>query len=293
MKTLINVYQAAIAAISKRATLKDTRHTVAAAEREAGAVITVYASGTDTKTAFVEYCYSRIAVLSGADRVQDVDAARDEADLVNLGIDGVRRVALYPETVVNSELAHAEALTMNEPTPPAAPALRIDQETGDGEFKRGDVHCFKSCGFDCKESVRLALIEHYTKIAEDNGLVAEGWHLRVWHNGGWHGCFVHDASGFMLSDYGVKSGIEEFRPDRFIPAKRWACYNYSTPEGTAQIWVYAATPWQAIGAAIREAQQRITGYRGIVGALAPHQCEHARAADLYGATPEHGYEVKA
>lgn len=155
------------------------------------------------------------------------------------------------------------------------------------------MHCFTSCGYDCKESVRLVLIEHYQQIAEVSGLAAEGWHLEVWHNGGWHACFKHDASGFMLADHAITSGISEARPAPHQPHRRFACYNYSTPEGTAQIWVYAETPWQAIGAAIREAQQRITGYRGIIGAMAPATCEHARAADLYGATPEHGYEVKA
>lgn len=184
-----------------------------------------------------------------------------------------------------------EIRTTEIPPVPATAPLRIDQETGDGEFHRGGVHCFRSCGFDCKESVRLALIEHYTKIASENGLAAEGWHLQVWHNGGWHAVFKHDASGFHLSDNSIYSGITELRTERHDPARRWSCYNYSTPEGTSQILVYAATPWQAIGGAIREAQQRIAGYRGIVGALAPNQCEHARIACLYGETPANSYEV--
>lgn len=191
------------------------------------------------------------------------------------------------------EAAHAEALALNTPTPPAAPALRIVQESNDKEFKRDGVHCFTDCGYNCKESVRLEMIAHYEKVAAANGLAAEGWHLEVWHNGGWHACFKHAASGFMLADNLIDGGIERVRFDRLNDLKRrFSCYNYSTPEGTAQIWVYAATPWQAIGAAIREAQQRITAYRGIVGALAPATCEHAKAANLYGeAAPANSYEV--
>lgn len=184
------------------------------------------------------------------------------------------------------EVARQQARIYIEP-------IRIEQESNDKEFKRNGVHCFTDCGYDCKESVRLAIIEHYTKIAAENGLAAEGWHLQVWHNGGWHAVFKHDASGFMLSDNSIYSGINELRTERHNPARRWSCYNYNAPAGTSQIWVYAATPWQAIGGAIREAQQRIAGYRGIIGALAPAFHAHAKAADLYGATPANGYEVKA
>lgn len=205
------------------------------------------------------------------------------------------------------EAAHAEALALNndgDDTPPpaaAAPApLRIEQESSDKEFKKAgifakdNVHCFTDCGYDCKESVRLDLILHYTQVAEHNGLAAEGWYLRVWHNGGWHACFVHEATGFMLQDHLVEGGIHRVHLDRMTDVKRrFACYNYDTPDGTAQIWVYAATAWQAIGAAIREAQRRCVAYQGIVGRLAPKTCEHARAADLYGATPANRYEVKA
>ncbi|QVV96939.1 hypothetical protein [Kosakonia phage Kc259] len=276
----------------------------------------------------------RLQLIEELRELYTEDEARAEADLFNLGIEGIRRVALYRDTVVNAEVAHAqaiaedftrlieaqraaglpvdeegndlrewcgndieaahaEALAINSDDVPPPPAeIRIDQETSAKEFKRGDVHCFTTCGYDCKESVRLALIEHYTKVARENGLIAEGWHLQVWHNTGWHAVLKHEASGFMLCDYGVSGGIDEMKRKPYIPAKRWACYNYDTPAGTAQIWVYAATPWQAIGGVIREAQASITGYRGIIGALAPAQCDHAKAANLYGETaPANSYEV--
>lgn len=232
----------------------------------------------------------RLQLIEELRELYTVDEARKEAELANLGIDGLRRVALYRDTVVNVEEAHAAALEEDA----QRYAIRIEQETSDKEFKRGITHCFTDCGFNCRESVRVGLIEHYTKIAAENGLVAEGWHLQVWHNTGWHVVFKHDASGLMLSDGSVEGGIREIgRNLRHNPARRWSCYNYDVPEGCKQVWVYAATPWQAIGAAIREMQKRITGYRGVIGALAPKQCEHARAADLYGATPAHGYELKA
>lgn len=232
----------------------------------------------------------RLQLIEELRELYTVDEARKEAELANLGIDGLRRVALYRDTVVNVEEAHAAALEEDA----QRYTIRIEQETSDKEFKRGITHCFTDCGFNCRESVRVGLIEHYTKIAEENGLAAEGWHLHVWHNTGWHVVFKHDASGLMLSDGSVEGGIREIgRNLRHNPARRWSCYNYDYPEGCKQVWVYAATPWQAIGAAIREMQKRIAGYRGVIGALAPQQCEHARAADLYGETPANGYEVKA
>lgn len=305
----------------------------------------------------------RLQLIEELRELYTVDEARKEADLVNLGIEGVRRVAMYRDTVVNSEeaheaalaedsarlidaqraaglpvdeegndlrewcgndieAAHEEALKENDRFQWLAnrfamfwggcddaareeilevarqqariyiEPIRIEQESNDKEFKRNGVHCFTDCGYDCKESVRLAIIEHYTKIAAENGLAAEGWHLQVWHNGGWHAVFKHDASGFMLSDGSINGSIDRLRHSHVAESRRWSCYNYDAPAGTSQIWVYAATPWQAIGGAIREAQQRIAGYRGIVGALAPAFHAHAKAADLYGATPAHGYEVK-
>lgn len=241
----------------------------------------------------------RLQLIEELRELYTVDEARKEAELANLGIDGLRRVALYRDTVVNVEEAHAAALEEDRERAidayTEAPAeIRIEQETSDKEFKRGITHCFTDCGFNCRESVRVGLIEHYTKIAVENGLVAEGWHLHVWHNTGWHVVFKHDASGLMLSDGSVEGGIREIgRNLRHNPARRWSCYNYDYPEGCKQVWVYAATSWQAIGAAIREMQKRIAGYRGVIGALAPKQCDHARAADLYGETPANGYEVKA
>ena len=282
----------------------------------------------------------RLQLIDELRELYTVDEARTEADLVNLGIEGVRRVAMYRDTVVNEEVAHTqaiaedftrlieaqraaglpvdeegndlrewcgndieaaheEALALNnggDDTPPpaaAAPApIRIDQESSDKEFKRNGVHCFTNCGYDCKESVRLALIAHYTEIAEHENLAAEGWHLHVWHNGGWHVVFKHDATGFMLNDRNIRGGINDIKiAVRDGQAQRWECYNYDAPKGTRQIWVYAATPWQAIGAAIREAQQAITAYRGIVGGLAPGLHANAKAADLYGATPANLYEI--
>lgn len=173
------------------------------------------------------------------------------------------------------------------------PVLRIDQETGDGEFKRKGIHCFASCGYDCAERVRLQLIEHFTQLAEDHGLVLEGWHLRVWHNGGWHACMKHEESGFMLQDHSVEGGIKKLhRNSQINPDRRFACYNYDTPPGTTQVWEYAATPWEAIGKAIRVMQSRIVGYRGNIGKLCPHDVNHARAALLYGETPAPGADME-
>lgn len=62
MKVLIEAYAAAIAAIAKRATLTDTRHTLAAVERLTSR-ITCYDHTTNTKAAFVEYCQLCIAEL--------------------------------------------------------------------------------------------------------------------------------------------------------------------------------------------------------------------------------------
>ncbi|MDU4109300.1 MAG: hypothetical protein E7H74_18645 [Escherichia coli] len=288
----------------------------------------------------------RLQLIEELRELYTEDEARAEADLFNLGIEGIRRVALYRDTVVNAEVAHAqaiaedftrlieaqraaglpvdeegndlrewcgndieaahaEALAINgdgddTPPPAAAAPMRIEQETNDNEFKRGDVHCFTTCGYDCKESVRLELIEHYTQIANEYGLAAEGWHLEVWHSAGWYACLKHDASGFMLCDQHTRGGhksmrsAEEYQRRQTVDdsRRRWACYNYDTPAGTTQIWVYAATPWQAIGGVIREAQASITGYRGIIVALAPAQCDHAKAANLYGETaPANSYEV--
>lgn len=311
----------------------------------------------------------RLQLIEELRELYTVDEARTEADLVNLGIEGVRRVAMYRDTVVNEEVAHAQAIAEdfarlieaqraaglpvdeegndlrewcgNDIEAAHAEALkendrfqwlanryamfwggcddaarehildvarqqariygeplRIEQESNEREFKKAgifakdNVHCFTDCGYNCKESVRLAIIEHYTKIAAENGLAAEGWHLQVWHNGGWHAVFKHDASGFMLSDGSINGSIDRLRHSHVAESRRWSCYNYDAPEGTAQIWVYAATPWQAVGGAIREAQARIAGYRGIVGSLAPGLHANAKAADLYGATPAHGYETK-
>lgn len=46
-------------------------------------------------------------------RIADVDQAHDEALLASYGVDALRRVALFPETVISAEEAHSEALDAN------------------------------------------------------------------------------------------------------------------------------------------------------------------------------------
>lgn len=160
------------------------------------------------------------------------------------------------------------------------------------EFKRGDVHCWTDCGYMCKAQVLIDLVEHYNELIKAHNLEANGWRVETWHNSGHHAVLKHDASGFMLSDAAVSGGIEKMhRHAGYDPARRFGCYNYDLPEHTKQIWVYAPTPWQAIGAVIREAQAAITGYRSIIGALAPQDPADARRADLYGSTPATAYGV--
>lgn len=124
MKKLIEAYQAAISAIAKRATLKDTRHALAAVERENN-MGTCYGSDTKTKAAFVEYCESRIALLNNAGRVLCEVEAHEEA----LEMDKGYQVAIATiadnltlpvwegcSDTVKAEVVkhhHAEALEMN------------------------------------------------------------------------------------------------------------------------------------------------------------------------------------
>jgi len=79
-KALIEAYKAAVIAIAKRTTLKDARHEVSAAERAAGTG-GVYAAGTNTKAAFVEYCEARAAELIEQDHYEALEMnAQFDAD---------------------------------------------------------------------------------------------------------------------------------------------------------------------------------------------------------------------
>lgn len=114
-KALIEAYKAAVIAIAKRATLKDVRHEVSAAERAAGTGA-VYAAGTKTKADFVAYCEARAAELIEQDHYEALEMAREmqtEAD---------RKAGRPVDEEGNDmreycgndiEAAHAEALEIN------------------------------------------------------------------------------------------------------------------------------------------------------------------------------------
>lgn len=91
MKELIEAYAAAIAAISKRKTLTETRHALAAVERPYGRG-TCYGYMPNTKAAFVEYCQLRIAELNNAGRVMCEIEAQDLALEINEAVEIAGRV---------------------------------------------------------------------------------------------------------------------------------------------------------------------------------------------------------
>lgn len=123
MKALIEAYQAAILAISKRGTLSSARYEVSGAERAANKSVSagVYADqSTNTKAGFVAYCKCAIAAL--------VDAAHAEALEMNAEVDAAAAIMKVPAinaywmncesmkvvvAVREWDAMHAEALEMN------------------------------------------------------------------------------------------------------------------------------------------------------------------------------------
>lgn len=107
MKKLIEAYQAAIIAIAKRKTLADTRHALAAVEREVLGV-TCYGFNTNTKAEFVAYCEREIALL--------VERAHQEA--------------LDSNEKLDAEFASIEALAPNDDAKKVFKAIASRSEVG-------------------------------------------------------------------------------------------------------------------------------------------------------------------
>ncbi|ASG63922.1 hypothetical protein CEW81_18210 [Kluyvera genomosp. 3] len=120
MKKLIEAYQAAVVAISKRATLKDARHALAAVEREAVGE-TCYAFSTNTKADFVAYCQREIELLVEVAHAEalEMDAQRDIDNMVEEGGAIQAQIDFYAMTLLSQraaaiKAAHVEAIAANE-----------------------------------------------------------------------------------------------------------------------------------------------------------------------------------
>lgn len=124
------------------------------------------------------------------------------------------------------------------------------------EIKHGDVHCFTSCGFNCKAAVLEQITDHYTLLLLE---VGDGWKVRTWHNCGWNANLEHELSGFILSDQSIRTSPQQVIYDEVRPEYRYYCYNYSD-DNTSQIRAYGETPAAAIEAAINKARKRAKAY---------------------------------
>lgn len=113
MKILISAYNAAINALKGGQTMKAVIAELLAVERAEKSEYSCENNARKTKRGIEEYCVERIRQLTGGKSKEAIAMAREEADLVNLPIDALIRVRLYPESVINSEEAHAQAVLMN------------------------------------------------------------------------------------------------------------------------------------------------------------------------------------
>lgn len=131
------------------------------------------------------------------------------------------------------------------------------------EIKHGDIHCFTSCGFNCKAAVLEQVTDHYNLLLLE---VGDGWKVRTWHNCGWNAELVHELSGLFLNDQTIRTNPQQVIQGEVKPGYRYYCYNYSDDK-TSQIRAYGATPKEAIESAIDQAIKRSDAYVELVNKL--------------------------
>lgn len=110
----------------------------------------------------------RLQLIEELRELYTEDEARAEADLFNLGIEGIRRVALYRDTVVNAEVAHAQAIAEDFTRlieAQRAAGLPVDEEGNDlREWCGNDIEAAHA---EALEEDRERAIDAYTEAPAD------------------------------------------------------------------------------------------------------------------------------